>query len=110
MHRPTHPERLSLGEIEQPFALLVVVDQESGVDEKEPVLECLVEGSLFEENAFLHGMREIESECSFSSSRSHNRSIPGQEIKRWCQVDNDIHRDLSHLYTTRATLALLKYK
>ena len=64
----TYPQCLPFGEIQQPFALLVVVDQEAGVDEKESVLEGFVEGALFEQDSLLDGVGEIKGKRSLSSS------------------------------------------
>lgn len=50
---------------------MVVVDEEAGIDQKEPVFEGFVEGALLQQDSLLDGVGEVESKRSFSLSGSH---------------------------------------
>lgn len=72
----THPERFSLGQVNLPLGLRVVVDKKTGIQHEVAILERSMQGALLHQRAFLARIREIESErsslCHYLSTIYYN--------------------------------------
>ena len=61
-------QSLSFCEVCPPLALLLIIDKETRIEDKEPVFEGRVHLALLEQDSFLDRLKEIKSKTSTSSS------------------------------------------